>query len=307
MKKEMLLGICLFVAAACEQLPRTEDTTSTPDTTYPLRFTVGFKEEVLPFPSTKSIPENTVAEPEISEPVAETVQFNQIEYLVYPEGETTPLKRRHYTTEDEDFGTVCDSLPEGTYRLAFLAHSSPDMSISEDNIFSADSVSDTFFLLKELTIVSDEEVTENVVLKRAVSRVEFIATDPVPSTLNQFDMEISDYPDCFDILKGAGVIKRTNPLVISHVYMMKDEGKTNTKHSFYTFVATSSASRIRVELNALDKHDEIYFHRTQEVRPQVNKIIRYKGKLYAPPTSNDSFTMEVDGKWDESEENDLLD
>lgn len=303
MKRIVFIGISLFVVTACEKLPTVEDASISSG--YPVRFTVDFKEEVLPFPSTKSMPANTVGEPEVSEPVAETVQFNQIEYLVYPEGETVPLKRKHYTSEDEGFGTVCDSLPEGTYRLAFLAHSSPNMSISEDNIFSADSVSDTFFVLKELTIVADEEVTQTVTLKRAVSRVEFIATDPIPSTLSQFDMEISNYPDCFDILKGVGVIKRTAPLLLSHVYMMKDEGKVNTRHSFYSFVLASSASRIGIELNALNKHDEVYFNRSVEVRPQVNKIIRYKGKMYAPPASNDSFTMEVDGKWDELIEDEL--
>lgn len=305
MKRIVFIGISLFVVTACEKLPTVEDASISSG--YPVRFTVDFKEEVLPFPSTKSMPANTVGEPEVSEPVAETVQFNQIEYLVYPEGETVPLKRKHYTSEDEGFGTVCDSLPEGTYRLAFLAHSSPKMSISEDNIFSADSVSDTFFLLKKLTIVSDEEVTETITLKRAVSRVEFIATDPIPSTLNQFDVEISNYPDCFDLLTGVGVINRKELFIISHIYMMKDEGKVNTKHSFYSFVPASSTSQIGIELNALNKYDKVYFSRSVEVRPQVNKIVRYKGKLYAPPASNDSFTMEVDGKWDEPVEDKLPD
>lgn len=304
MKRIVFIGISLFVVTACEKLPTVEDASISSG--YPVRFTVDFKEEVLPFPSTKSMPANTVGEPEVSEPVAETVQFNQIEYLVYPEGESVPLKRKHYTSEDEGFGTVCDSLPEGTYRLAFLAHSSRNMSISEDNIFSADSVSDTFFLLEELSIVADEEVTRPVTLKRVVSRVEFIATDPVPATLNQFDMEISNYPDCFNVLKGVGVVKRTQPLILSHIYMMKEQGQTNTKHSFYSFVTASSAS-VEVELKALDKNNGVYFQRSQEVRPQVNKIVRYKGKLYAPPASNDTFTMEVDGKWDEPIENELPD
>lgn len=305
MKRIMFLGCCLFIATACEKLPTTEATSAS--TSYPIRFSVDFKEEVLPFPPTKSMPANNIAEPEVTEPVAETARFNQIEYIVYQEEENALFKQRHYTNEEEGFGMICDSLPEGNYKIAFLAHSAPNARITEDNIFSADSVSDTFFLQKDITVIADAEIEESVILKRVVSRIEFIATDPVPSKLAQFDVEITDYPNQFDILKGVGIPDNEQPFTLSHLYMSKEINQANTKHIFYSFVPASASSVIGIKLNALDNVDMVYFSRSVEVRPQVNKIIRYKGKLYAPPASNDTFNMEVDGKWEATEENELQD
>lgn len=300
----MFISLSLLIITACEKLPVNEETPPVLASTSPIRFNIGFKEEALPFSSTKSMPPNPISEPQVSEPVSETAQYNQIEYIVYKGSEITPMKKRHYTSDDENFGVICDSLPEGNYKIAFLAYSSPHPVLTEKNIFSCDSVSDTFFLLKDLEVQTDQEIETNITLQRIVSRIEFIATDPIPSSLAQFDIRVNNYANQFDILKKTGGIGSSETFTFSHIYTVKEIGTRNTKHSFYSFIPGAS-QETSVTLNALDGQDNPYFHRTIKIHPQINKIIRYTGQLYTVPASDDIFNVEVNNEWEETINNDF--
>ena len=96
----------------------------------PVQFNIGLKQEVLPFPDTKSIPPLNIPEPspvksseEEQLPGTEAL-YSRIDYVVYSdENSDTPLKRKSYTTEDPDFTIVYDSLPAGDYHICFRKNS----------------------------------------------------------------------------------------------------------------------------------------------------------------------------------------
>lgn len=293
----ILSGLILFTA--CQRL---YDETYSQGTRYPIQFNLDFTEKVYPFPSSKSIPPHTIPEPGTtsSEPAA---SLERLEYIVYKEGENTPLKKRHYTATDTDFGIVYDSLPEGTYQIGFLAHSSPNPVLSEDNIFSFDSISDTFFLLKQLTVEPGKEVDADITLQRIVSKIEFVAKDAVPRELKQFDIKIGNFPAGFSLFAQEG-ITASDTVLFSKVYIPQESGNKNTRHAFYCFIPPTG-TKIGVKLNALNADNQVYYSHALEISPEINKIVRYTGRLYSIPLSDNTFTFEINGNWGGTIENEL--
>lgn len=300
MKNCVFACLLLCAVAAC----RTEaDDPLGQQLSFPLQFNVEFIEEVQPFPFTRSMPDNTIPEPEVF--VSGAVPYNSLEYIVYRDGAEAPYKQRHYTENDDDFGIVYDSLPEGDYRIGFLAHSSPNPLLSEKNVFSFDSISDTFFLLKEVTVTRGEKIVADISLQRVVSRIELVAKDKVPVELAQFDVKIGNYPDRFDLLACRGVAA-PDTVCLSRVYLPADADASETKHLFYCFEPEPERP-VGVTLYARRADGTPYYSRRVGIRPQVNKIVRYKGYLYSLPFSEDAFTWEVDSEWNEIIENELPD
>ncbi len=293
--------LCLFSGCA----PLTDETPLSVAASYPIQFHIDFQEETLPFPPTKSMPAQTIPEPEAYESPATGGACNRLEYVVYRSGETVPLKNRHYTETDPDFGIVYDSLPEGNYRIAFLAHSSPHPDLSEENVFSFDSISDTFFFLKEIEIHAGDEISPDIALERVVSRVEFVAKDDVPAHLGQFDVKVARYPDRFSLFTQQGIVA-PDTVSLSRIYAGNEAGRKNTVHFFYCFIPPKE-EKMGVRLEARNTEKEVYYARNLEISPLLNKIIRYTGRLYTVPFSDDSFVPEINEVWDGTIENELPD
>lgn len=299
------LFACLFLFAGIACRPASEEERIGRTDAFPIQFNVEFIEDVQPFPATRSMPENTIPEPEVPAFSPETASYNSLEYIVYRDGTDSPYKQRHYTEDDDDFGIVYDSLPEGDYRIGFLAHSSPNPLLSSKNVFSFDSISDTFFLLKEIAVTRGEKIVADISLQRVVSRIELVAKDKVPAGLAQFDVKIGNYPDRFDLFSGKGIVA-SDTVCLSRVYLPAEAGATETRHLFYCF-DPEPEKKVGVTLYARHDDGESYYSRQLEIHPQINKIVRYKGYLYSLPFSDGAFTWEVDSEWGEIIENEMPD
>lgn len=305
MKQISVTITAIFLCTLSGCTPLADETPLSTAASYPIQFHIDFREETLPFPPTKSMPEQTIPEPEAYKNASTGNACNRLEYIVYKSGETVPLKNRHYTETDPDFGIVYDSLPEGDYQIGFLAHSSPRPALSEENVFSFDSISDTFFLLKEIEIHAGDEISPDITLERVVSRIEFVAKDEVPGHLSQFDIKIARYPDRFSFFRQQG-IAASDTVVLSRVYTGNETGQRNTLHAFYCFIPAKE-EKMGVRLEARNAEKEIYYARNLEVSPRLNKIIRYTGRLYTVPFSDDSFVPEINSEWGGTIENELPD
>lgn len=305
MKQILVTLAAIFLCTLSGCTPLTDETSFTAATSYPIQFHIDFREETLPFPATKSMPEQTIPEPEAYKSAGTTGTCNRLEYVVYKDGETVPLKNRHYTENDPDFGIVYDSLPEGNYQIGFLAHSSPHPALSEENVFSFDSISDTFFLWKEIEIHAGDEISPDITLERIVSRIEFVANDEVPAHLGQFDMKIARYTDRFSLFPQQGIVA-SDTVVLSRIYTANEAGRKNTVHAFYCFIPPQEET-VGVRLEARNAEKETYYARDLEISPRLNKIIRYTGRLYTVPFSDDSFVPEINGEWGGTIENELPD
>lgn len=306
-KKMIYVFACFSVLAGCER-NELQDEPEFQTSVFPVQFTIQMEREVLPFPETRSIPENTMPEPDqpaVPEGDAELNELcSTIEYVVY-EGEEF-VKHEQFVYDpydlDADFGCVYDSLPQGNYTFYFVAHSSKEADLS-GVVFSFDSVSDTFYEALSLEIGAAEEVNESVTLQRAVSRIEFMATDTVHDRLERFDMLVVGQSVQLSLEDGTG-IRSASQQTISHVFTEEEVGEENKIHAFYTFIPSEQGT-ISVYLSAIAHGGELLRERfVDHIVPEKNKIIRYKGRLYDRSESEDTFVVSIyeDGAWEEIKE-----
>ncbi|WP_370862650.1 FimB/Mfa2 family fimbrial subunit [Parabacteroides faecis] len=311
-KKELCAVACLFWLAGCND--PASDEVEIVKNLFPVQFSVQLQKEVLPFPSTRSMPSNAFPEPIVPDkenPDKELKDFcSTIEYLVYDKNDLEePVKHHIYNVEtDNDFSIVYDTLPAGNYQVYFLAHQSKK-SLFVKNTFSFDKLSDTFYGTKVFNVEKTEETNMDIDLERIVSRIEFKAIDPVPDVIKQFDISVKNYPAKLNILTKEGLAS-SEEQSFTYLFKSEDKGQTGKTHSFYTFVASGS-KRISATLTSTDIDGQVMRCRTvTDILPIANKVIRYTGILYTPPKPDDSentFNLIIgnNGEWSESVENEL--
>lgn len=315
-KKELGAIACLLCFCCCGG---TEKEIVVPDpqaSLIPLQFTVDLTKEVLPFPSTRSIPETTIPEPTPKNPdggenpstpdVDPENLYSRIDYIVYQAGSPDILvKHKRFTTTDPDFTIVYDSLPAGSYRICFLAHSDENISITGQTALFSD-VSDTFHLLHPQEVQAGEQIIKNVTLQRIISKIEFMAAEPVPDKLKSFTINVSNYQNKIDLVTGNGISQDT-PYTKTYAFKDTDYGKEQFSHAFFTFVPTAE-KRLSANLKAIDQIGDIRREReVPDIQPIRNRIIRYTGLLYTPKEAESTFTLEVlnEGQWEGADDNEL--
>ncbi len=313
MKKKVLYAFtCAFLLTGCNILS-IENNGNPVEKQSPIQFFVQMEKETLSFPTTKSMPENTIGEPtSVSGESGEDADLNELcktlEYVVFKEenNNSVLIKHRQYIYDesslDVDFGIVYDTLPEGNYTFYFLAHNSETATLS-GSTFSFDQISDSFYKAIPLEIAVAETINEDVTLQRIVSRIEFMATDPITTRLKQFNMEIEGSFNQLDLTTGYG-IQSSTPETFTYLFKEEEIGKNNHIHGFYTFVPESE-EYIATQLSAIDQNNELIRTRIiDNILPERNKIIRYKGRLYSRSESDNTFQISIynNGEWKETTE-----
>ena len=305
-KAYFVLG-CMLYLTGCSNNPSLEEIINPQTEFFPVQFSIQMEKEIMSFPSTRSMPDNAIPEPSVSKAGDEDAELNElcstIEYVVFKDEEIPAfIKHKQFTYNptdlDADFSCIYDSLPQGDYKFYFLAHNSNNAALS-GSTFSFDSISDTFYEMLSLNIGVADVVNRDISLQRIVSRVEFMATDSVSDILKQFDMEIDGISNQLDISTGQG-IKTPDKQILSYTFKDDEIGEVNKIHSFYTFIPATD-NKIAVRLSAIAKNDEpIRERQINNIIPEKNKIIRYKGRLYSRSESDDTFQISIynNGKWE---------
>ena len=305
-KAYFVLG-CMLYLTGCSNNPSLEEIINPQTEFFPVQFSIQMEKEIMSFPSIRSMPDNAIPEPSVSKAGDEDAELNElcstIEYVVFKDEEIPAfIKHKQFTYNptdlDADFSCIYDSLPQGDYKFYFLAHNSKNAALS-GSTFSFDSISDTFYEMLSLNIGVADVVNRDISLQRIVSRVEFMATDSVSDILKQFDMEIDGISNQLDISTGQG-IKTPDKQILSYTFKDDEIGEVNKIHSFYTFIPATD-NKIAVRLSAIAKNDEpIRERQINNIIPEKNKIIRYKGRLYSRSESDDTFQISIynNGKWE---------
>ena len=280
-----------------------------------VKFSINQELNIIPFPDTKSIPGDFPSEPTTSSKggTDEESSFSFIEYAVYDTTNDALVRHITFSKEDpllNDFGYfIYDTLRTGSYKVCLLTHSVPQTTF-EDNILTFPNIGDIFngSILAEINI-NTQELEKTIVLRRAVSRVEFVATDIVPDKVKSLHLQSAGRYDKFDLLTGETV---TEPSAYAYEHIFtpaeRGEGLYNT-HAFYTLVPPGENIKLSgAILTAKDQEGYEVRKRTVTDIPIIkNKITRYRGILYTPGTIDDIFdlTFENDGAWDEPIEENL--
>ena len=257
---------------------------------------------VLPFPSTKSIPDHQPSEPRNSE--ENPSFFSRIEYVVYHKESGAIVKHQMFTEENsEDFGEyIYDELEAGVYSIVLLAHSTTGATLL-GNVASFPEVSDSFYATEEVTVSRESEGTPvEIILKRIVARIEFVGIKTTPDNVAKFILEIEERYNTTNLKTG----ETSNAEFLRKEYPLSAGMSPNDSpiYQFYTFVPeplqgdTSFLSAIK--LITLDiNEDTLHTIDLTAIPVMRNRITRYSGSLYAPNTNSNTLQLEIEdyGHW----------
>ena len=139
---------------------------------------------------------------------------SRLNFVVYI-GETK-VKSIAQKRGDSDFGTVALALPEGDYTYAVIAHSSEGSATvtSLDKIsFKNNRVTDTFSYCDELT-VGEENVTEDISLRRTTAMFRLKLSEPLPEQVTQLKFYYTGGSSTLSALTGYGSVKSKQTVVL---------------------------------------------------------------------------------------------
>ena len=309
----VLLGSLLLSCSTENESPFVDIPTTPTAQRIPVKFQLDLAKEVLPFPQTKAMPSLDIGEPiskaeeeggtSPTDPTTPDIATNEyyqyLEYIVYAEDATTPLKRSRFDVQDEETdgitASVVDSLLPGSYHFCFLAHSDPQVTFNEQTA-TFTKVGDTFHLYESMDIDEGAEVIETFKLKRIVSRIEFVSTDQVAENLVSLQIKVDNYPYAIDLTTGIGRSSNSR-YTQTDIFTEEQRGKASQTHSFFSF-QLAAGEQLAIELTATDRNGN-----TTRVReditssPEWNRIIRYTGVLYTPKVSEDNFQIDIENEW----------
>ena len=309
----VLLGSLLLSCSTENESPFVDIPTTPTAQRIPVKFQLDLAKEVLPFPQTKAMPSLDIGEPiskaeeeggtSPTDPTTPDIATNEyyqyLEYIVYAEDATTPLKQSRFDVQDEETdgitASVVDSLLPGSYHFCFLAHSDPQITFTEQTA-TFTKVGDTFHLYKSLDIDEGATINESYTLGRIVGRIEFVSTDQVADNLASLQIEVDNYPYAIDLTTGTGCPSNSSYTQTDN-FTEEQRGQTHQTHSFFTFQPASGENLI-IYLTATDKAGNVTRSREAiESSPTWNHIIRYTGVLYTPKVSEDNFQIEIEKEW----------
>ena len=281
----------------------------------PVKFEINLSEEILPLSGTKSMPTLTVPEPtskagegESSDTdpntpdIATDEYYHYLEYIVYKDGSTVPLKRTQFSLQDEETdgitASVVDSLLPGNYHFCFLAHSDEQVTVSGQTA-TFQKVGDTFHYYKEMDIEEGAKVTEFFTLNRIVGRIELVSTDKVAENLASLQIKVENYPYTIDLTTGTGC-SSDSEYTQTDGFTAEQIGLNHQTHSFFSF-QPATGEQLLIYLTATDQEGKTTRVREEiESTPTWNHIIRYTGVLYTPEVSDDTFNIEIEKEWNQT-------
>ncbi|MBP5375965.1 MAG: FimB/Mfa2 family fimbrial subunit [Bacteroidaceae bacterium] len=215
----------------------------------------------------------------------------------------TRLKQTNQKLGDEDFGTASFQLPEGTYQLVVVAHSSngnPTMTdpakIQFSNITekgNGTGYSDTF-LYNTMIKIGSEPQTMSLTLHRIVALCRFVIEDKIPEGVAKLRFQYKGGSGHFNASTGLGVTKSTQT-----IFFPADDS-SQKQFDLYTFLHDTEGS-IHLLVTAYDAADNLICEREFDIPLQQNRITWFSGTFFTgkTPVASQQFTstLSIDEKW----------
>lgn len=270
----------LLMANSCEKMVISDDGTGDEDANVVVQVT---SYELQPFGQTRTRGEGDEV-------------CNRLNFIVYDEtGER--IKQVVQQLGDSDFGTARFSLQEGRYYLVALAHSSLGNPTSTDlhkiRFTNKTGYTDTF-LYADTLVVGEELVDRELQLKRIVSMVRFVFTDPLPARADSIRFYYEGGSGTFDATTGMGVVKSKQQqwFAVNHdkaVYEIYTIPRADSD-KLKVLVTTYQTQGGDVELLAEREISDIPIRR--------NCITTCRGSL-SGTTEQPQISIDIDTTWDD--------
>ncbi len=223
---------------------------------------------------------------------------SRLNVVVY-NGETK-LKSVAQKKDDDNFGVIALSLPQGTYKVAVIGHNSDGTATvtTLDKIsFKNNLVTDTFVYCDELEVTGDQQVVD-VELRRVVAMFRLMLTEPLPADIRQLKFYYTGGSSTLSANTGYGSVNSKQTVVL-------DVASGQTQFEVYT-IPHAETGKLKLTITALDAtqtpiHERLF----EEVPVQRNKITRYTGSLFEEAASESgglNMRMHLSSEWDGEEE-----
>lgn len=219
---------------------------------------------------------------------------SRLNFVIY-KGDTK-LKSIAQKEGDAGFGTVALSLPEGTYKIAIIGHSSDGTATvtTLDKIsFKNNLVTDTFLFCEDLEVTGEQQDID-IELRRVVAMFRLILTEPLPAAVRQLKFYYTGGSSTLSALSGYGSVNSKQTVVFN-----VETGQT--QFEVYT-IPHAETGKLKITITALDATETPLHERVfEEVPVQRNKITRYTGNLYegtSTETGGMNFRLRASGDWD---------
>lgn len=208
------------------------------------------------------------------------------------------LKQVNQKVGDNNFGTATFELPNGSYQMVVLAHSSdgnPTMTNpSKIQFTNAQSYSETFLYYTTVSI-GDEAQTLALSLRRIVALCRFVVSDAIPTGVARLEFTYKGGSGHFDAKTGFGVTKSTQVVKFN-----VREGQQQTQYDLYTFLHNTEDT-IHLNVVAYDTADHSLFEREFDIPMEQNKVTWMTGEFFTgvTPTTSQSFitTITINNAW----------
>ncbi len=219
---------------------------------------------------------------------------SRINLVVY-DGETK-VKSIAQKAADKDFGTLALTLPEGTYTVAIIAHSTGASATvtSLDKIsFDHNVISDTFLFTEQLTVGSEAQ-NHDVQMRRVAAMFRVNLTEALPGSVAQLKFYYTGGSSTLSAITGYGSVNSKQTVVL-------DVGQGQKTFEVYTF-PHEETDVLKVTVTALDAAETPLAECVLEDVPVTrNKITVFNGNLFSEPpaeTSASSYRMRAESDWD---------
>jgi|GEM_PF-3588516 len=237
-----------------------------------------------------------------TEPLNEVIK--SLIYFVY-NNEGKYLYYREFESTEENFGIINDKLPEGEYKIIFLACNedinSDDFEDIIDNTEAVyhewDGVVDTFHKKISVTVPNDNS-DFSVTLERVVGKLEVIFTDNIPEEAHEIEYSLTGL--CCGIHLFTGNPENQKTFSKSAISIVSERGKPNYKLEFYAFVGSESV-RCNLTMNVFDQEKNLIATKNiRDINLFRNKIVRLSGDMFTSNNGTEkSFSIKIDDDWSE--------
>ena len=252
--------LIVFTIFSCERAITPDDNTAG-DADGNLRVSV-FEIEKTPFASLTRA----------SEPASAVV--TRLNFAIYDQAGTR-LKYVNQQSGMADFGRASFQLPEGTYQLVVVGHSSggnPSMTTPYKIQFTnSQGFTDTFLYYGEVTI-GEEGVDLQVSLDRIVALCRFVITDDFPSDVKKMRFYYTGGSGAFDATTGLGCVNSKQDVKFDVV-------AGQNEFDLYTFLHDVDGT-IHLTVTGLDASGNELYNRSFDVPMEQNHITWLSGAFF---------------------------
>ena len=187
----------------------------------------------------------------------------------------TRVKQVNQQSGAADFGSAVFQLPEGTYQLVVVGHSSGGNPTMTDptciKFTNSQGYTDTFICYGEVTI-GEDAVDLRVTLDRIVSLCRFVVTDDFPTDVKKMRFYYTGGSGAFDATTGFGCVASKQDVKFDVV-------ATQKQFDLYTFLHDTEGT-IHLKVSALDAADNELYNQEFDVPMQQNQITWLSGEFF---------------------------